>query len=97
VEVLLTRARARFTEEQFLADEAMFVTPKCSPSPKDMGGPGLDLDKALDDWLASSTQVLLLHGHSGSGKSLYVVCHRAHCVVGLCDVVRVCHCVRMPP
>ncbi len=76
VEALQALARERYSTEQFQSDEALFVAPRCSPSPKDASWSLLQ--DAIQDWLQqplSQSKVLLLHGHSGSGKSLYVLLH----------------------
>ena len=79
VEVACERLRAkhltRLKSKEAAADLELYVPPLCSPS-KDTpdGDDGIkDLNDAVTSWLESdSHQVLLLHGQSGSGKSLYV-------------------------
>ena len=90
VEVACERLRAKCEEraisEQVVADLALYVPPRCSPSKDTPNGDASitdlgDVDRGTDvghpgavmSWLNDeSCQVLLLHGQSGSGKSLYV-------------------------
>ena len=78
VETVCERLRAKCTvrssSEQVAADLALYVPPLCSPT-KDTpdGDAGIrDLDDTVMTWLDDDdSQVLLLHGQSGSGTSLY--------------------------
>ena len=77
VEVVCERLRAkchqRSATEQLAADLALYVPPMCAPSKDtpDRDASIQDLDHAVMAWLENdSHQVLLLHGQSGSGKSL---------------------------
>lgn len=76
VEALKSRCEAKSRSDDLVADLALYVQPLSSPD-KDTpdGDPSVQLlDDAVSAWLkvpANESQVLLLHGHSGSGKSLY--------------------------
>ena len=80
VEVACERLRAnsaaRSSSAQVIADLAVYVPPLSSPSkdsPVDGNVPFQTVDDAVMTWLKDTRhQVLLLHGQSGSGKSLYV-------------------------
>ena len=80
MEVACERLRAKHTARSTSdADLDLYVPPLCSPS-KDTPASDIavkDLSDAVTAWLASDSQhVLLLHGQSGSGKSLYVLYRR---------------------
>ncbi len=79
MEVVCERLRAkcvaRSKSEQTAADLALYVQPLCSPSKDTPEGDSSirDLDDVVMSWLDDNdSQVLLLHGQSGCGKSLYV-------------------------
>ena len=75
-EQLRAKCTARLASEQLAADLELYVPPLCSPSKDTPAGDDsiADLNDAVMAWLSDSaaSQVLLLHGQSGSGKSLYV-------------------------
>ena len=75
-EGLRAMSAARASTEQTVTDLALYIPPLCSPTkdtPKDESNPFQELDDAVMQWLSDDeNQVLLLHGQSGSGKSLYV-------------------------
>ena len=67
---------ARLKSKDAAADLELYVPPLCSPSKDTPDGDDSirDLNDAVTSWLGNdSHQVLLLHGQSGSGKSLYVM------------------------
>ncbi len=75
IERLRAKAAARSSSAELVAEMAMYVPPRCSPSkdaPKN--DPSIrDLESEVPDLLTGKgSKVLLLHGQSGSGKSLYV-------------------------
>ena len=74
-ERLKTKQSARLKSKDAAAELELYVPPLCSPSKDTPDGDDSikDLNDAVMSWLESdSLQVLLLHGQSGSGKSLYV-------------------------
>ena len=89
MERLRAKATDRNSSAEVAAEMAMYVPPLSSPS-KDTprGDPSVDhLETSVPQWLNTCTsKVLLLHGQSGSGKSLYVF--EAAC---LCPGPLVCH------
>ena len=74
-ERLRAKCTVRSTSDEVVADLALYVPPLCSPSKDTPDGDASikNLDGTVMAWLADDDcQVLLLHGQSGSGKSLYV-------------------------
>ena len=83
VEVACERLRskhvARLKSKEVTADLELYVPPLCAPSKDTPDGDDSikDLNDSVTSWLTSDGhQVLLLHGQSGSGKSLYVSSER---------------------
>ena len=61
------------SSESLVGEVALYVPPLCSPTKDTPDGDASirDLDDSVMAWLHDdSSQVLLLHGQSGSGKSL---------------------------
>ena len=73
-ERLRVSSAARLASEHSTADRALYVDAMCAPSRdvKDARSLRQEALKWVNDGDWKTSQVLLLHGHSGSGKSLYV-------------------------